>query len=126
MDIKLVNDEINGKLQPTPVKEEKKDSGPEPGQKNSDDVSRASSDNHDSSHAASRSVRSLEADPSRIPCKKAKLLRIERKQNKLLAQGKTREEVEAIFRTNKQQNEAKSLEDLFDEIQNGTSRLKVG
>ncbi|XP_076669911.1 arginyltransferase 1 isoform X1 [Andrena cerasifolii] len=122
MDVKLVNDEINRKSQPAPVKEEKKDSGPEPQQKRSDGVPCALSDNHD---VASRSMQSLEADPSRIPCKKAKLLRIERKQNKLLAQGKTREEVEAIFRTNKQQNEAKSLEDLFDEIQNGTSRLKL-
>lgn len=63
---------------------------------------------------------------SRTPCKKAKLLRIERKQNKLLAQGKTQKEIEAIFKENKQQNHTKSIEELFDEMYSATNRFKVG
>lgn len=62
---------------------------------------------------------------SSIPCKKAKLLRIERKQKKLLAQGKSLKEIETAFKESKQQNYVKTLEELFDEIWNGTKKLEV-
>lgn len=61
-----------------------------------------------------------------MPCKKAKLLRKERKQNKLLAQGKTQEEIEAMFKGKKQQTPPKSIEELFNEMYGGTNRLEVG
>ncbi|XP_014486231.1 PREDICTED: arginyl-tRNA--protein transferase 1 isoform X2 [Dinoponera quadriceps] len=59
--------------------------------------------------------------------KKAKLLRIERKQNKLLAQGKSQSEIESIMREKKrqQQNCAKSLEELFDEVYTGMQKLEM-
>ena len=64
-------------------------------------------------------------DPSRAPQKKAKLLRIERKQNKLLAQGKTQEEIDAIMKKNKQKNTEKTLEDFFNEIKDCSNKLEV-
>lgn len=63
-----------------------------------------------------------------VPCKKAKLLRLERKQNKLLAQGKSESEVANIIREKKQQkqqNSVKTLEELFDEVHNGLKKLEV-
>lgn len=60
-----------------------------------------------------------------VPRKKAKLLRIERKQNKLLAQGKSQSEIESIMKEKKQQNCAKSLEELFDEVYTGLKKLEV-
>ncbi|XP_043665052.1 arginyl-tRNA--protein transferase 1 isoform X2 [Vespula pensylvanica] len=62
---------------------------------------------------------------SSIPCKKAKLLRIERKQKKLLAQGKSLKEIETAFKESKQQNYVKTLEELFDEIWTGTKKLEI-
>ncbi|XP_015173941.1 PREDICTED: arginyl-tRNA--protein transferase 1 isoform X2 [Polistes dominula] len=64
-------------------------------------------------------------NPSNIPCKKAKLLRIERKQKKLLAQGKSLKEIETAFKESKQQNNVKSLEELFEEIWTGTKKLEI-
>ncbi|XP_014599799.1 PREDICTED: arginyl-tRNA--protein transferase 1 isoform X4 [Polistes canadensis] len=61
---------------------------------------------------------------SNIPCKKAKLLRIERKQKKLLAQGKSLKEIETAFKESKQQNNVKTLEELFEEIWTGTKKLE--
>ncbi|XP_011497472.1 PREDICTED: arginyl-tRNA--protein transferase 1 isoform X3 [Ceratosolen solmsi marchali] len=63
-------------------------------------------------------------DPTKEPQKKAKLLRIERKQNKLLAQGKTEEEIKNIMNKNKSQNTGKTLEDLFTEINNCSNKLE--
>ncbi|RLU23926.1 hypothetical protein DMN91_004134 [Ooceraea biroi] len=63
-----------------------------------------------------------------VPRKKAKLLRLERKQNKLLAQGKSQSEIESIIREKKQQkqqNNVKTLEELFDEVYNGLKRLEL-
>lgn len=60
-----------------------------------------------------------------VPRKKAKLLRIERKQNKLLAQGKSQSEIESIMKEKKQQNCAKSLEELFDEVYTGLKKFEV-
>ncbi|XP_014599794.1 PREDICTED: arginyl-tRNA--protein transferase 1 isoform X1 [Polistes canadensis] len=62
---------------------------------------------------------------SNIPCKKAKLLRIERKQKKLLAQGKSLKEIETAFKESKQQNNVKTLEELFEEIWTGTKKLEL-
>ncbi|XP_047346528.1 arginyl-tRNA--protein transferase 1 isoform X4 [Vespa velutina] len=62
---------------------------------------------------------------SSIPCKKAKFLRIERKQKKLLAQGKSLKEIETAFKESKQQNYVKTLEELFDEIWTGTKKLEL-
>ncbi|XP_011497471.1 PREDICTED: arginyl-tRNA--protein transferase 1 isoform X2 [Ceratosolen solmsi marchali] len=64
-------------------------------------------------------------DPTKEPQKKAKLLRIERKQNKLLAQGKTEEEIKNIMNKNKSQNTGKTLEDLFTEINNCSNKLEM-
>ena len=64
-------------------------------------------------------------DPSRAPQKKAKQIRMERKQNKLLAQGKTQEEINAMFQKKKLQNTGKTLEDFFEEIGNCANKLEV-
>lgn len=64
-------------------------------------------------------------DPSKAPQKKAKLLRIERKRNKLLAQGKTLEEIDALMKKKKLKNAGKSLEDFFDEISSCSNKLEV-
>lgn len=64
-------------------------------------------------------------DPNRAPQKKAKLLRLERKQNKLLAQGKTQEEIESIISKNKPQSTEKTLEDYFKEISECSNKLEV-
>ncbi|KAK2584280.1 hypothetical protein KPH14_006682 [Odynerus spinipes] len=66
-----------------------------------------------------------ESNSSDIPCKKAKLLRIERKQKKLLAQGKSQKEIEVLFKERKQQNHVKNLEELFEEIWTGTKKLEL-
>lgn len=58
--------------------------------------------------------------------KKAKLLRLERKQNKLLAQGKSNSEIEALLSERKQhQNCSKSLEDFFSELSSEMNKLEV-
>ncbi|XP_011069149.1 PREDICTED: arginyl-tRNA--protein transferase 1 isoform X3 [Acromyrmex echinatior] len=59
-----------------------------------------------------------------VPCKKAKLLRIERKKNKLLAQGKSQSEIESIMRERKQQNFIKTVEELFEEVYTGLKKLE--
>lgn len=63
-------------------------------------------------------------DPNRPPPKKAKLMRVERKKKKLLAQGKSPEEIDTMFKSNKQ-NVVKSVEDLFNEIHGGVKKLEV-
>ena len=60
-----------------------------------------------------------------VPCKKAKLLRLERKQNKLLAQGKSKSEIESIMKEKKQQTHVKTLEELFEEVYTGLKKLEV-
>ncbi|XP_031849457.1 arginyltransferase 1 isoform X2 [Nomia melanderi] len=126
LDIKVkgVEDEVNIRLQSS---SSDKSTGSSSGmqQKQTESISCTANQN-EKSQATSRSLESVEMIPSRIPCKKAKLLRIERKQNKLLAQGKTQAEIDAMFKTeNKQQNQGKSIEELFDEMLMGTDRLKI-
>ncbi|KYN00160.1 PREDICTED: arginyl-tRNA--protein transferase 1 isoform X3 [Cyphomyrmex costatus] len=60
-----------------------------------------------------------------VPCKKAKLLRIERKKNKLLAQGKSQSEIESIMRDKKQQNCIRTVEELFEEVYTGLKKLEL-
>ncbi|XP_018312454.1 arginyl-tRNA--protein transferase 1 isoform X2 [Mycetomoellerius zeteki] len=60
-----------------------------------------------------------------VPCKKAKLLRIERKKSKLLAQGKSQSEIESIMREKKQQNCIKIVEELFEEVYTGLKKLEM-
>ncbi|KAL0118102.1 hypothetical protein PUN28_009046 [Cardiocondyla obscurior] len=60
-----------------------------------------------------------------VPCKKAKLLRIERKKSKLLAQGKSESEIESIMKEKKQQNCAKTIEELFEEVYTGLKKLEI-
>ncbi|XP_076291831.1 arginyltransferase 1 isoform X4 [Lasioglossum baleicum] len=120
--VKAVDDEIIARLQPT-ISDKGTVSDPGTQQKQPESIPRAANQN-ENCQAASRSLESVEMNPTRGPCKKAKLLRIERKQKKLLAQGKTQAEIDAMFKKDKQQNQGKSLEELFDEMLNGTSRLE--
>ncbi|XP_033342621.2 arginyltransferase 1 isoform X5 [Megalopta genalis] len=121
--VNAVDDEVITRLQPT-NSEKAAESNSAMQQKQSESISRAASQN-ENSQAASRSLEHVEMNTTRAPCKKAKLLRIERKQNKLLAQGKTQAEIDAMFRKDKQQNQGKSLEELFDETLRGTNRLEI-
>lgn len=54
-------------------------------------------------------------DQSKLPPKKAKQIRLERKQNKLLSLGKSSTEINDILKHGKSENTAKTLEDLFEE-----------
>ena len=68
----------------------------------------------------------IEFNSNKVPLKKAKLLRLERKQNKLLSQGKSMSEVEAVLKEHKQQQTySKTLEELFREINSESSKLEV-
>ncbi|XP_008217190.1 arginyl-tRNA--protein transferase 1 isoform X3 [Nasonia vitripennis] len=74
---------------------------------------------------SSNELRRANFDSTRAPQKKAKQLRIERKQQKLLAQGKTMEEINAIMKKNRPQNTGKTLEDFFDEIGKCSNKLEM-
>ncbi|XP_043594136.1 arginyl-tRNA--protein transferase 1 isoform X2 [Bombus pyrosoma] len=124
MNVKFINDEVNARLHPSTSDKEQKKRDLKNKKHNSECVPAASSYNNDS-HSTPQSLQSVEMNPIRIPCMKAKLLRKQRKQNKLMTQGKTQEEIEAIFKENKQENQAKSLEQIFDEVYNGTNRLEL-
>ncbi|XP_032662853.1 arginyl-tRNA--protein transferase 1 isoform X5 [Odontomachus brunneus] len=89
-------------------------------------ISASSSDQRQLTNAEKKSAsHSSNENISTVPRKKAKLLRIERKQNKLLAQGKSQSEIESIMREKKQQNCAKSLEELFDEVYTGLKKFEL-
>ncbi|XP_032662679.1 arginyl-tRNA--protein transferase 1 isoform X3 [Odontomachus brunneus] len=89
-------------------------------------ISASSSDQRQLTNAEKKSAsHSSNENISTVPRKKAKLLRIERKQNKLLAQGKSQSEIESIMREKKQQNCAKSLEELFDEVYTGLKKFEI-
>ncbi|XP_033218993.1 arginyl-tRNA--protein transferase 1 [Belonocnema kinseyi] len=65
-------------------------------------------------------------DPNERPLKKAKLMRLERKQNKLLSQGKSVTEIEAMMKERKQpQSGNKTLEELFSEINSESNKLEM-
>nr|XP_034176412.1 arginyl-tRNA--protein transferase 1 isoform X1 [Osmia lignaria] len=124
MNVKFVNDEVNARLQPTILDKEKKACDSETQQKVSESIPVTSSHKNESD-GTSQSLKSVEMNAARPPCMKAKALRKQRKQNKLLAQGKTQEEIDAMFKENKQENHTKSLEKLFEEMCNGTNRLQL-
>ena len=124
--MKFIDDEINARLHPSVSDKKKKKYDTEIKKSNSESIPIPSSHNNDS-HGTSQSLQSIEMNPTRAPCMKAKLLRKQRKQHKLMIQGKTQEEIETIFKENKQENQAKSIEQLFDEMYKGNNRrLEVG
>ncbi|KOC66094.1 Arginyl-tRNA--protein transferase 1 [Habropoda laboriosa] len=124
INVKFIDDEVNGRLQPNVSDKGKQNCDSGMKKKNSESVPVVSSHNNDS-HGTSQSLQSVEMNSAQKPCMKAKLLRKQRKQNKLLAQGKSQEEIDAMFKENKQENHAKSLEELFDEVYSGNSRLEL-
>ncbi|CAK9799362.1 Arginyl-tRNA--protein transferase 1 [Anthophora quadrimaculata] len=124
MKVKFINDEVNARLQPNTSEKGMKSSDSDIKQTSSESIPVVSNHN-DNSHGTSQSLQSVEMNPAQKPCMKAKLLRKQRKQNKLLAQGKPQEEIDAMFNKNKQENHAKSLEELFDEIYESNNRLEL-
>lgn len=120
MSVSSVDDEIGGRM-PVESMESLKDTSvskiPIPTLSN-DQKQLTNSEKKNASHSSNENV-------NVVPRKKAKLLRIERKQNKLLAQGKSQSEIESIMKERKQQNCVKSLEELFDEVYTGLKKLEV-
>jgi len=114
--VSSVDDEIGGKLSINPVKTETRKSSATVS--NSNQVQLTNSNSKNTLH-----VRNEIADV--VPCKKAKLLRIERKKNKLLAQGKSQSEIESIMKEKKQQNCIKTMEEFFEEVYTGLKKLEV-
>lgn len=88
-------------------------------------ISASSSNQEQLTNSDKKNTLHVRSEISAVPCKKAKLLRIERKQNKLLAQGKSQTEIESIMKEKKQQNYVKSLEELFEEVNTGLKKLEV-
>ncbi|KAL6438535.1 hypothetical protein ACFW04_004542 [Cataglyphis niger] len=116
INVSSVDDELSGRLSVNLVKSKS--------QINSTSASRSSQEQMTNSDSRSNlHVRSEITNV--VPCKKAKLLRLERKQNKLLAQGKSQSEIESIMKERKQQNYIKSLEELFDEVYTGLKKLEM-
>jgi hypothetical protein len=73
-------------------------------------------------------VTGIGPDANKPPCKKAKLIRLERKHKKLLNRGLTHEAADVVLKQRKsQQQEGKSLEDLLNEPlpANPAHRLEV-
>ncbi|XP_012253206.2 arginyl-tRNA--protein transferase 1 isoform X2 [Athalia rosae] len=64
-------------------------------------------------------------DKSKPPPKKAKLMRLERKQNKLLSTGKAPTEISNIFNKGQPFTAGKTLEELFNEENTGDSKLEI-
>jgi len=116
INISSVDDEIGGKLSINPVKTETRKNSATVS--NSNQVQLTNSNSKNALH-----VRNEIADV--VPCKKAKLLRIERKKNKLLAQGKSQSEIESIMKEKKQQNCVKTMEEFFEEVYTGLKKLEV-
>lgn len=69
-----------------------------------------------SMETTTRETRQANFDPTRAPQKKAKLIRKERKINKLFAQGKTQEEINTIMNRKRLQSNGKTVEELFNEL----------
>ncbi|XP_017761459.1 PREDICTED: arginyl-tRNA--protein transferase 1 [Eufriesea mexicana] len=124
MNVKFIDDEINARLHPNALDKGEKKCNLEIKQNNSENVPIVSC-HDDDSHGTPQSLQSVEMDTTRTPCMKAKFLRKQRKQNKLKEQGKSQEEIEAIFKENKQENQAKGLEEIFDKACNATNRLEL-
>lgn len=125
MNVKFIDDDINARLQPNTLDKGKKKCDLNIKQNSESTPSTLISNLEDGSHNSSQNLESG-MNPPQTPCMKAKFLRKQRKQNKLMAQGKSQEEIEAIFKESKQENQVKSLEELFDEVYNENNRLQVG
>lgn len=122
INIMSVDDELTDRLFVSPIKTKNQIS------KNSTQVASCSSWKQPSNSDSTNMLHVRNDIANAVPCKKAKLLRLERKQNKLLAQGKLQSEIESILREKKQQkqqNNVKNLEELFDEMRNGLKKLEV-
>ncbi|CAL1682932.1 unnamed protein product [Lasius platythorax] len=115
INVTSVDDELSGRLSVNVV-----NSKP---QTNSTSASSSSQEQINSDRKNSLHVRNEITNV--VPCKKAKLLRLERKQNKLLAQGKLQSEIESIMKERKQQNYIKTLEELFEEVCTGLKKLEM-
>lgn len=116
INISSIDDELGGRLSVNLVKSEP--------QVNSISASRSSQEQMTNSDSKSN-LHVRNEITNVVPCKKAKLLRLERKQNKLLAQGKLQSEIESIMKERKQQNYIKTLEELFEEVYTGLKKLEV-
>lgn len=116
INVSSVDDELSGRLSVKLVKSKS--------QVNSTSASRSSQEQMTNSDSKS-SLHVRNEITNVVPCKKAKILRLERKQNKLLAQGKSQSEIESIMKERKQQNYIKPLEELFDEVYTGLKKLEV-
>ncbi|XP_077259958.1 arginyltransferase 1 [Temnothorax americanus] len=116
INVSSVDDEVDGRLSIDSVKTETL--------KNSTSVSSSGQAQLTNSNGkGTLRVRNEIADA--VPCKKAKFLRIERKKNKLVAQGKSQSEIESIVKEKKRQNSAKSIEELFEEVHTGSKKLEL-
>ncbi|KAM0735389.1 Arginyl-tRNA--protein transferase 1 [Formica fusca] len=116
INVSSVDDELSGRLSVNLVKSKS--------QVNSTSASRSSQEQMTNSDSKS-SLHVRNEITNVVPCKKAKILRLERKQNKLLAQGKSQSEIESIMKERKQQNYIKPLEELFDEVYTGLKKLEM-
>ena len=109
-------DEINKRVNPDINKSEKISS-----KKSKQNYSRLTNQTFEEKSSNSNTL----CKPEKGPQKKAKLLRIERKRQKLLAQGKSEDEIINLMKKRKQPHVSKSLEDLLDEMGNGPNKLEV-
>ncbi|XP_074102536.1 arginyltransferase 1 isoform X2 [Cotesia typhae] len=57
--------------------------------------------------------------------RKAKLIRIERARSRLLAKGKTLEEIESYYKKKKDKNKTKTIDELLNNISDGVNELQV-
>lgn len=113
--VSSVDDEVSGRLSINSVKTKTL--------KNSTSVS--NSDQVQLANCSNKNTLIRNEITDAVPCKKAKLIRIERKKNKLLAQGKSQSEIETIMKEKKQQNCAKTVEEIFEEVYTGLKKLEV-
>ncbi|XP_043466754.1 arginyl-tRNA--protein transferase 1 [Leptopilina heterotoma] len=75
---------------------------------------------------ADKDVKANKTKLEHNPQKKAKILRLERKQNKLLSQGKSTSEIQTILSESKQQqNSSKTLEQFFSELNSEMNKLEL-
>lgn len=116
INISSIDDELGGRLSVNLVKSEPQINSTSTSRNNQEQMT--NSDNKSSLHVRNEITNA-------VPRKKAKLLRLERKQSKLLAQGKSQSEIESIMKERKQQNYIKTLEELFEEVYTGLKKLEV-
>nr|XP_012218426.1 PREDICTED: arginyl-tRNA--protein transferase 1 isoform X2 [Linepithema humile] len=118
INVLFVDNELGGRLSIDSAKAKSENTKKFTSASNSNQEQLTNSDNKNTLHVRNEITNA-------VPCKKAKLLRIERKQNKLLAQGKSQTEIESIMKEKKQQNCVKTLEELFEEVYTGLRKLEM-